>query len=155
MKDCQNNAKRILDVSDEVKGEGEIKTSSILNMVDLEVAKEIIPPIVQGVVDIEHGYFDLLSQCLKSSEESLTACSQMRQKKIDMCVNEIQKDIPFEQKQYYVDEINKTIEDAERNNQLAIGKHMFCAAVGLTTTGIIAGLCIGVYCCAKKTKGGM
>lgn len=81
---------------------------SILDKVDPEVAKALIaqmPETVRGMTEIEKFYVDLLTKGIASCESSARSCFETEDKIIDVLAKEVEKEIPFDQKQYYVDQM--------------------------------------------------
>lgn len=123
---------------------------SILDKVDPEVAKALIaqmPEAVRGMVEIEKLYADLMNKSIESCSASAEACFSSEDKIIDTLAEEVGKDIPFEQKQYFVGKmedaaVRKETKDTEHRstvlNILKIG--------GLLLGGgalVVAGMFIG------------
>jgi len=105
---------------------------SILDKVDPEVAKALIaqmPEAVRGMVEIEQFYADLMSRSIESCSASAESCFSTEDKIIDTLAKEVGKDIPFEQKQYFVDKmedaaVRKEAKDTEhRSTLLTIAKY--------------------------------
>lgn len=123
---------------------------SILDKVDPEVAKALIaqmPQAVRGMVEIEKLYADLMYKSIESCSSSSETCFSSEDKIIDTLAEEVGKDIPFEQKQYFVGKmedaaVRKEAKDTEHRstvlNILKIG--------GLLLGGgalVVAGMFIG------------
>ncbi len=99
---------------------------SILDKVDPEVAKALIakmPEAIRGMVEIENFYFELLSKTVGSCNESAAACFASEDRIIETLAKEVEKDIPFEQKKYFVDQmvdaaVRKEDKDTEHRSTL-------------------------------------
>lgn len=99
---------------------------SILDKVDPEVAKALIaqmPEAVRGMVEIEQFYADLLSRSIESCTASAESCYSTEDRIIDTLAKEVGKDIPFEQKQYFVGKmedaaVRKEAKDTEHRSTL-------------------------------------
>lgn len=123
---------------------------SILDKVDPEVAKALIdkmPEAIKGMVEIENFYFKLMGQSISSCDASADSCYATEDKIIEFLVKEAEKEIPFEQKQYYVDQmvdaaVRKEDKDTEhRSTIMNIVKYggMALGAGLLFVTGMFVG----------------
>lgn len=116
---------------------------TILGKLDPEVAKDLIeqmPEAIKGIVDIERFYSDLLTKGFDSCASSADSCFNTEDKIVDALVKEVEKDIPFEQKQYYVDHmvgaaVRKEKKDTE--HRATVDKFLSYALMGFG-----AGLCL-------------
>lgn len=99
---------------------------SIFEKMDPEVAKTLIeqlPEAVKGMVEIERLYSDLLTKGVDSCYSTANSCFNTEDKIVDVLAEEAKKDIPFEQKQYYVDQmvgaaVRKEKKDTEHRDTL-------------------------------------
>ena len=99
---------------------------SIFEKLDPEVAKALIeqlPEAVKGMVEIERLYSDLLTKGVDSCYATANSCFNTEDKIVDVLAEEAKKDIPFEQKQYYVDQmvgaaVRKEKKDTEHRDTL-------------------------------------
>lgn len=81
---------------------------SVFEKLDPEVAKALIeqlPEAVKGMVEIEQFYSNLLSKGMDSCSTTTNSCFNTEDKIVDVLAEEVKKDIPFEQKQYFVDQM--------------------------------------------------
>lgn len=82
--------------------------TSIFEKLDPEVAKALIeqlPEAVKGMVEIEQLYSNLLIKGVESCYLTANSCFNTEDKIVDVLAEEVKKDIPFEQKQYFVDQM--------------------------------------------------
>ena len=85
---------------------------SIFNKVDPEVAKALIaqmPEAIRGMVEIEKLYADLLGKGVDSCSASTASCCSSEDKIIDTCAKEVEKEIPFVEKQYFVNKMEDAV----------------------------------------------
>ena len=123
---------------------------STLEKLDPEVAKSLIdkmPEAIRGMVEIESYYSDLLKQGIGSCETTVTSCFDTEDKIVDTLAKEIEKDIPFEQKQYFVNQMvcsaeRKELKDTEHRS--TVDKFVKYASLGVALgLGILTGLFLG------------
>lgn len=99
---------------------------SIFEKLDPEVAKSLIeqlPEAVKGMVEIERFYSELLTKGIDSCYSTANSCFNTEDRIVEVLAEETKKDIPFEQKQYYVDQmvgaaVRKEKKDTEHRDTL-------------------------------------
>ena len=128
---------------------------SILDKVDPEVAKALIaqmPEAVRGMVEIEKLYADLMNKSIESCSASADACFSSEDKIIDTLAEEVGKDIPFEQKQYFVGKM----EDAAVRKEKKDTEHRSTLITILEIGGMVLGagafFLIGMFMGNSNTK---
>ena len=92
---------------------------SILDKLDPEVAKALIgtmPEAIKGMVEIEKLYSELLKKSMESCVATAESCFKTEDKIVETLAKEVEKDIPFEQKQYYVDQMVSAAERKEHKD---------------------------------------
>ena len=128
---------------------------SILDKVDPEVAKDLIskmPDAVRGMVEIEDLYTSLLAKGIESSYRCAESCFDTEDRIIDVLANEAVKDIPFEQKKYYVDQMvssAKRKEAKDTEHRATIDAILKYGGIALSL-----GLCfmLGLFCGNSNIK---
>lgn len=123
---------------------------SILDKVDPEVAKALIaqmPEAVRGMVEIEKFYAELLNRSIESCTASAKSCFSSEDKIIDTLAIEVGKDIPFEQKQYFVDQmvdaaVRKETKDTEHRSTLVTILEVGGIALGIGVA-VLTGMFVG------------
>lgn len=104
---------RILEqyINSDFKGisrENNTTLASILVKLDPEVAKELIeqmPEAIKGMNEIEKIYDQTMTKSVDALMKSEESCFGSEDRIIEALSQELAKDIPFEQKQYYVEEM--------------------------------------------------
>lgn len=84
------------------------EVASLFEKLEPEVAKALIeqlPEAIKGTVEIERLYSGLLTKGVDSCTSTTDSCFITEDKLVDVLAEEVKKDIPFEQKQYYVDQM--------------------------------------------------
>ena len=79
--------------------------TTILNKLDPKVAIALIeqmPESIKGMVEIQELYTSILSKSIDSCSDSEASCFATEDKIVDAMIQELGKDIPFDQKKYYV-----------------------------------------------------
>lgn len=92
---------------------------TIFEKLDPEVAKALIekmPEAISGMVEIETFYFDLLKNAKESFESTTLSCFETEDTLIDSYSQEMKKDIPFEQKQYFAEQMKAAAERKEKKD---------------------------------------
>ncbi len=132
---------------------------SIFEKLDPETAKALIdrmPETVRGMAEIEKLYSNLLKSGMDSCELTTKSCFDTEDKIVDTLAKEVEKDIPFEQKQYYVEQMVDAVERKEKKDtehRATVDKIMkyggIALAVGLS---ILASIFLGVNNDGPKTN---
>ncbi len=92
---------------------------SIFEKLDPETAKALIgrmPETIKGMAEIENLYFNLLNRSVDSFESTTKPCLDTESKIVDTFAKEVEKDIPFEQKQYYAEQMVDAVERMEKKD---------------------------------------
>lgn len=92
---------------------------SIFEKLDPDVAKALIeqmPEAIRGMVEIEKVYKDLLIKGIDSCETTVRSCYESEDIIINTAVEEASKDIPFEEKQFYFEQMKAAAERKEKKD---------------------------------------
>lgn len=92
---------------------------SIFEKLDPEIAKKLIermPDAIKGLTEIQNLYFNLLKRGMDSCESMTKSCFDSEDKIVDTLAKEVEKNIPFEQKRYYVEKMENAVERKERKD---------------------------------------
>lgn len=92
---------------------------SIFEKLNPEVAKALIeqmPEAIKGIVEIERFYTDLLTKGIESCSSTADSCFNTEDKLVDAYATELNKDIPFEQKQYFVEHMESAAMRKEKKD---------------------------------------
>ena len=103
-----------------ISKENVMQLVSVLDKVDPEVAKALIaeiPKVVSGVVENEKAYAGVLTEGIKSCNDSISSCYKTEDDIVKSLQNEIDKeDTTFEQKKYYFDRMAEAAERKEKKD---------------------------------------
>ena len=132
---------------------------SIFEKLDPETAKELIermPEAIKGLVEIHSHYFNLLKSGMDSSMSTTKPCFDTEGIIVGTLSKEVEKDIPFEQKRYYVEKMEDAVERMERKDtehRSTIDKVMkyggIALAVGLS---VLVSIFLGINNDGPRTK---
>lgn len=103
----------------DVTNENVKEVVSIFEKLDPEVAMTLIdkmPEAIKGMAEICGFYADLQKKVTDSCESMTKSCYETEDKIVDTLAKEVGKDIPFEQKQYYIDKMENAVERKERKD---------------------------------------
>lgn len=122
----------------------------IFEKLDPETAKALIeqmPNAISGMVEIESLYKELLTKGIDSCESTLKSCFESEDTIIETCREEAKEDIPFEQKQYFVEQMVAAVgrkEKKDTEHRLTIDKIMKFGIAALTLgAGVIVAIFLG------------
>lgn len=121
---------------------------SIFEKLNPEVAKALIeqmPEAIKGIVEIERFYTGLLTKSIESCSSTADSCFRTEDKLVDAYATELNKDIPFEQKQYFVEHMESAaIRKGKKETEHRETLERF-AGYGLLALGLGVGLLAFIF----------